>query len=483
MVGISKGFLKTSLIYTLAGTLPMASAVLLLPFYTDYLTSSEFGALSIYLAFSLLIQYITTYSFDVSLYIHYHEFKKDPPKLASFVGSAFVLMILIGLTVGVLLTLTGDLVFSSVFSDKSISFYPYGLLAAATGIFQALFKVHNNLIQSREKPVTFLWSNVGSFTLIVLFTIAGMIVYPNTLTGPVGGRFLAALIAGSWALIRIFREYGFHFNYPLLKTSFSFNFYTFIYQLMQWVINYFDRIIMVFYLALAQVGVYDFALKCLLIIEFILNGLHNSFYPKIVSFVMNQQSKGSSPEINRYYHGFISVIMMLICVCVFTFPWLIENLVSNPDYQKAIPYLPYIALLYIFRALRLFYAAPYGILKFTKPLPVVYGIVSIAKIGLIILFVQKLGIYGVIAASLISAGLEIILLRFNLGNKFEFRYNFLKVIAAPLTVFIMIIVLEPLFGLKYPTLIHGFYVVTCGVILSWAYRNEIKLINPLKSLR
>src|SRR5688500_9954964 len=104
MIRISKDFLKSSVIYTVAGSLPMVSAVLLLPFYSAYLSTSDFGALSIYLAFSLLIQYITTYSFDISLYIHFHEFKNEPKKLSSFVSSAFLLMLMIGGGVATVLT-------------------------------------------------------------------------------------------------------------------------------------------------------------------------------------------------------------------------------------------------------------------------------------------------------------------------------------------------------------------------------------------
>lgn len=461
----------------------MGSAIILLPFYIAYLSTADFGALSVYFAFSLFIQILTTYSFDTSLYIHFHEFKNDNPKLASFISSAFVLMLWIGFVVGFIFIFTGDFIFGNVFTDKPVAFYPYGFLTAVTGIFQAMFKVYGNLLQSREKPHVFFWSNVFSFTLVIFFTLAGLKLFPGTLFGPVGGRLLAALFSGVWALTRVFREFGFHFNYPLLRTSFSFNFYTFAYQLLQWVINYFDRIIMVFYLALSEVGIYDFAMKCLLIIEFILNGLHNTFYPKVVASVMTQTDKGSSPEINRYYHGFISVVMIIICLSVLVFPWLIEALVHKPDYKASIQYIPYIALIYIFRALRLFFAAPYSILKYTRPMPVIYLIVSGIKILFTVFLIKEYGIYGVIASSFLSALAEILLLRYNVRQKFAFRYNLFKVVVAPMSLFVLILVLEPLLGQQYPLLLHTFYTLCCGVILWWAYRKEIHLINPLKIIR
>lgn len=483
LVRISKTFLKSSFIYTVAGALPMASALILLPFYVEYLSTSDFGALSIYFAFSYFIQILTTYSFDTSLYIHFHEYKNDRRKLSAFASSSFVFMLFIGVVVAFLLTLSGELIFESIFRGQSISFQPYGFMAAFTGIFQALFKVHGNLLQTRERPELYLWSNLGTFAIIAGTTVLGLKLFPNTLVGPVGGRLIAAVAAGLWALVRIFREFGIHFDLGLIRASFSFNFYTFLYQILQWVINYFDRIFMVFFLALGQIGVYDFALKCLLIIEFILNGLHNSFYPKVVSTITEQETKGSVPEINRYYHGFIALIMMLICACILVFPVAIEVLVEKADYRQSIEFLPYLSLIYIFRAVRLFYATPYGILKYTKPLSGIYLVVSALKIVIMWMSIDRYGLYGVIFASIVAAVVEIILLRSGLRSRFKFQYNRFKILVVPVLIFLLIVVLEPLFGHTAPNLLHLFYLLACLSILAWVYRHEIKLINPLNILR
>ena len=480
---ISKKFLKSSLIYTLAGALPMASAIILLPFYVAYLSTSDFGALTIYLAFSLFIQILSTYSYDASLYIHFHEYKGDRKKLGSFVSSAFIMMLGIGVLVAVIFILAGDILFKNIFADQSISFHPYGFLAALTGIFQSLFKVHSNLAQSREKPDLFLWSNVLSFTLIALCTIAGLYLYPGTLIGPVGGRLVAALISGGWALMRIFREFGVHFDYPMLRESTSFNFYTFLYQILQWVVNYFDRILMVFFLALSDVGVYEFAVKCLLVIEFLLNGLHSAFYPKVVSAVMTQQTKGSTPEINRYYHGFTFISLLLICFSILLFPWVVHLFIEKPSYRESIAYFPYIALGYTFRAMRLFFLAPYGILKFTRPLPGIYVILSIIKILILVAIVERLGLYGVIIASLATGAFEIVLLYVNIRKRFSFRFNVFKIVVLPVAFFIMVLILEPIFASEIPLLVHGFYVIACGFLLWWVYRRELMLINPMDSIR
>lgn len=475
---VSKSFIKSSLIYTLAGMLPMASAIILLPLYIHNLSTEAYGALSVYMVFTLLVQIVVTFSFDSSVYIHYHELKGDKQKLAVFISSAFVFMLLLGFAASIILAGTGGLLFQLALSDKDVSFYPYGLASVGSGIFQAIFKVHSSLLQSREKPEAFLWSNVLSFSVIALFIVIGLELYPNSLVGPVVGRLVGAVIPCVWALSRIFREFGFHFDFGWLKTSFSFNAYTFIYQILQWVINQFDRIIMLFFLALSDVGVYDFAIKCLIPIELLMNSLHSSFYPKVISTVMAQEEKGSSLQINRYYHGLTAVIMLIVCGSILVLPWAIETFVSKTDYHSAIQYIPYLGLLYFFRVTRLFFSVPYGILKYSKPLPLIYLAVSVLKIVLMILFMSTLTVYGVIIASLISALFENILLRAGLKKVFLFKFNMFKMIVAPLILLVLILILEPTVGIRYPNPIHIFYIATCGGLLWWGYRNEIQLLNP-----
>jgi O-antigen/teichoic acid export membrane protein len=242
---------------------------------------------------------------------------------------------------------------------------------------------------------------------------------------------------------------------------------------------------MLFFLPLEDVGIYDFSVKCLIPIELIMNSLHTTIYPKVVSAVMLQEDKGSTLEINRYYHGLTAVIMLLVCGSVLMLPIVIRVAIdvvsAKPEYLEAIQYAPYIAAIYFFKAMRLFFAAPYGILKYTKPLPIIYLIVSGLKIGLVVLLINRYNIFGIIMASIFSAVVEIILLRVCVKGRFQFKFNLFKVVLAPMILLVLIVILEPWVGIQRPFAVHLFYVISCGGILWWAYRNEIKLINPFHS--
>src|SRR5258706_13360050 len=130
--------------------LPMASAALLVPVYAHYLPTAQYGALALYLSFSIFIQIVVTYSFDASLYLHFHDYKNDPGRLSAFVSSSFTFIILLGAAVSAILLATGGMLFHYFYKEHDLVFYPYGLLAALTGGFQSVFKVNNTFWQGPE---------------------------------------------------------------------------------------------------------------------------------------------------------------------------------------------------------------------------------------------------------------------------------------------------------------------------------------------
>ncbi len=464
----------------------MASGIILIPLYVANLSEAQFGAWTIFMSFSLFMQLVVTYSFDTSLYIHYHEYKADAKKLSAYVSSAFVMMLLISLVVSIVLFAFGGLIFSVIFSQENVSFYPYGWLALGGGSFQALFKVYSNLLQSREQPTTFLRGNALLFLGIIILTILGLNIFPQSLIGPLGARFIALMLGATWVLYRIYKEFGVHFNWPLLNSSFSFNMYSFIYQLQQWFINYFDRILMGYFLSLSLVGVYGFTISCLIGIELLMNGMHSSFYPKVVKEVMAQSIKESTITVNRYYYGLVAFVMVLVCGAILVLPFLVEWLVmytGKVHYMDSIVFIPFIASFYLLKSVRLFFSSPYGILKFTKPLPLIYTVAVIIKIAGIILLVQRFGIMGVITASLLSMSVEIILLYKAVKTQFNFRFNMFKIIVAPLLLSILIILSESLLPSAWQLVMHLTYCIICVIILVWAYRLEIKQLNPFSLIK
>lgn len=471
---ISARFIKSSLIYTVAGALPMASAIILMPFYGKYLSAELFGALSVYFAFSLLVQIVVTYSFDASLYLNFHEYKHDPKLLATFISSAFNFVLVVSGAVALLLALVGHSLFALVFTETELTFFPFGALSVVTAIFLALLKVNNSLLQTQSKPSQFLWLNLISFAMVAGFTIVGLVASPDTLWGPIGGKMIAAVASAGWVLFSIYRQFGFHFNWTLLRTTFSFNHPSLIYQIQQWVINYYDRVLLMLLASSATVGYYDLAIKCLLAIDFLLTGLNASFHPKVLGMVHQQSVKMSSVEINRYYHGLAGVAILAVVACIALFPPLIYFLFPE-SYHAAALLIPLAAVVYLLRPARLMMAMPFAALKYSKPLPIIYLALAAVKILLMYAWIPEWNVQGAMFATIVSYGVEVIVLFLVIRHRFSFRLNAFKLVWAPLIVGSVIVVGEKLVSGLPTWITHAGYAVVAIVLLFWVYRNELRV--------
>ncbi len=97
--------------------------------------------------------------------------------------------------------------------------------------------------------------------------------------------------------------------------------------------------------------------------------------------------------------------------------------------------------------------------------------------------IPQYGIMGVLIAAWIGFIVEIVILYFGVKNKFSFKVNLFKTVAAPMLMALLIITLEPWFGSEHPLLIHGTYLVFGVSLLAWAYRNELKVFQLSKIIK
>ena len=93
---ISKGFLKSSIVYSVVGALPYASGFLLLPWFTAYLTPAQFGINAMYIALMYLGQVISSFGMDMSAGVLYFDYRDDREKLKSFLGTVFLTISMLG---------------------------------------------------------------------------------------------------------------------------------------------------------------------------------------------------------------------------------------------------------------------------------------------------------------------------------------------------------------------------------------------------
>jgi O-antigen/teichoic acid export membrane protein len=478
---ISKKFIKSSFIYSVIGALPLASATILLPFYTNLLTTSQFGVLALYIAFTAIIQIIVNYSLDNYAIIHYIENKTNKDLIRNTIGTVVISLLIIGILMIAISLIFGNGLFklySSLTHNKTIiEFFPYGIMSVVTAVFNSFFKTYTNLLIAQQRPNRFFWMNIFNFVLTISISLAGLYMFPETLTGPMWGRLLSGLGIFLMALFFFIREFGIGFRGKLVKGMLKYCSPLLLYLILFWIIGNIDRYIIGYFLPSEKIGIFDFAIKCTLLLEFFQNGLTSAINPKIYNIWSDNKTPRNTPEINRYYNGFTVVTLICLPVFILVLPYLIPLIVKNKDYFISFNSLAVLAMGYAITGLRTMYQLPVLYFKKTGILPRVYSYSAVIQVAATVIAVRYMGLMGAVWVNFLIKLLQVLFLHLETRKTFTLEFNRVKLLYLPLFFCLITVVFYfaiKLFSLNY--LFWGIHLCIVYISVYMVFRKEVRLL-------
>lgn len=430
---ISGRFIKSSLLYTVGGAMPMASGLVLLPFYTNMLSLDTYGILMLYVVFSLFMQSLTSYALDAYINVHYHEVENDITARRKLIGAVAGLMITIGVVIIGLAWFIGDPIFNFTFNHTgNLNFAPWGFMSVVTGVFNGFFKAGTNLLIFRKQPLLFLGFNFFNFVLTIGISLAGLYMYPGELTGPMYGRLLSG--AGIFLLTFFFilKEYGINFSFSAIKGLHRFCFPYLVYLLLVWLVTNLDRYIINDALDAENVALFDFAVRCTLLISLLQDGLVAAINPLVYTLWRENGRNESIPETNRYFNVYAAVGIIIIAGFSFIVPICIPWVVKNEAYYATFVFLGALASGFATRGLYHYFLLKILYIKKTHLLTAAFGLSAAVQIPVTIWFANEWGLNGVIWASIISKAAQAVFLYVVVRPHFTIQFNPWKLIILPL---------------------------------------------------
>jgi O-antigen/teichoic acid export membrane protein len=473
---ITSKLLKSSLIYTVVGSLPLAAGFILLPFYTNYLKGvGMYGVFSLYVNFSLLVQIVVNFSLDSSIGIHYFEFKDKKEVLKKYVGTIVSVLLILSAIFVLLSLLFGDVLVQTIFKDNLIVFFPFGLLSILTAIFNSLFKTYSNLLINQQRTYRFLWINVLFFVSSIVLTIAGFYLFPYQLDGPIWGKLLASALLFSLCLFFFYKEYGISLHREFLKETFVFCLPLLTYSLIMWVSNYGDRYLVTLLMSDYDVGIYDFSIKMTLIIDVVLMALTNAVNPMVYRIWSDKKINHSTEEVNSHLHFYTLVQLILISVTLVIIPLIVPLFVSNEDYYKSFQYLPLLVLGFLFSGMSNMFTMPLLYFRKTKVLPKIYLISSLIQLTTAYFLITNFQVLGVVISLVVVKPIQVYFLYLESKKTFDFKFNPVKMVVLPLSygfiiLFLYFIVGDPITRQMKDVI----QLLICLLFIFLAYRTEIK---------
>ncbi len=473
---ISKQFIKSSFIYSVIGALPLASSVILLPFYTNLLTTNQFGELVLYITFTAIIQVLANFSLEQYLGIHWVDVKSNIQKAKESVGTVVSLLLIIGIVLLLVFVISGKPIFSffSAFTknNTNLTFFPWGFMSLLTAIFNSFFKSYTGMLIYQQRPTRFFWLNIFNFILTIGISLSILYYHPFSLVGPIYGRLLSGLGIFLLALFFFIKEFGISFNKKLLHGIAVFCFPLFIFSIISVIASNIDRYIIAYLLKASDVGIFVFAIQCTLLLDFFQSGLTSSIYPKVFTIWKDKNINYGTTEVNRYFNGITAITLLIIPTLVILLPLIIPIVVKNKDFYITFNFLSILFAGYALSGLRAYFWAPLVYFKRTKAFPKIFFLSAVFQIIVSIVLIYYFGLIGAAWANFLVRPVQVFLLYMESRKVFEYKINKWKLVFLP-TIFIAVVLISELIASNKTRLFFeiGQFIVAF-VMVSLVYKKE-----------
>lgn len=426
-------FLKHSTIYAVGNVLNRAGALLLLPLYTNYLTTAEYGALEMFYVVSAVVSGFVSVGIAHATLRFYFDYEREQDRnavVSSNLIAAFTIACLGATLVGFWREPLAQAVFGSAAHGRGIA------IVLVTLVLELSSQVCLAYLRARERSLLFV---SVSFAKLVVQCIANaylVIVLAAGVEGVLLGNLLA--VAAGWLFLTGYTTYQCGLRFELRKTlpSLKYSFPFLLSTLTGLVSANVDRVLISTFLSLQILGVYALAAKFATLLEYLVGEPFNRSYGAFRFSIMKDPL---AAQIHVRLVRFLFVATLSIGLLIVLVTGDVLRLISNAEFWPATDVLPLLALASLF--LIISYPLNTGILyaKRTRYIFYVNLLAAATSAGGNLMLIPWLGIHGaataqVLVAVVIAVGSDRLSQRF-FPVTYEWRPMALALAAAILTYF------------------------------------------------
>lgn len=338
-MGILKQFSKDTLLYGIGHALKKFIGFLLLPFYTRFLSPSDYGILDSVTTLTMLLSIVLGMSIIDAGSRYYYEQEDDFTK-RQVLTNVFYFVLLTSIPTVILVFLSNDI--SKLLFNNDI----YGGIVAIS-IISVPFALLND-----EQSWIFRYSrNPWRYNLYIsaktLLNLGLGICFVGFLNFGIFGAQLASLLSSIFVIIVAFilvskDLYTFKLDVEYLKKMLKFGFPLMLSAITMWVFNSADRFFLLAYQSTAEVGIYSIAASLARPISVLNMAIGMSYYPLMMSQYEKEEDK-SKPQtkffIAKIWKLYL-IISLLISSVIAIFSREIVLLIATPEYENAIIVIP-----------------------------------------------------------------------------------------------------------------------------------------------
>ncbi len=276
---MSKGKLfKNTLIYSIGEVIPRLISFFLLPVFTLYLSTGDYGIISYTNAVMLFLFVISSLSLNTYLLREYYDCKTDEER-DELIGNVFSVITVFNIILLVLAYIIGPIVIK--YTRLQIPFTPYFSLSFINNFLEVFSIIPLVVFRIKDKVSLYVIINVIKSLLLFVTTYVLIVHFKWGVLGNFYGRLFVNLIFVIIYAIIILRHSKLNLKQRLLKSGLKFSLPLIPGAIGYLLISMSDRIILERYVSLSQLGIYAVASTLAYSLTVIIQSGYRSFEPEI----------------------------------------------------------------------------------------------------------------------------------------------------------------------------------------------------------
>lgn len=394
----SQKIFNNSILYAVGTIASKATAFLLLPLYTYFLNSEEYGIATTITTFVATFGIVIMLSLRASIIRFINDYEEKEGQV--FVGTVFITVLLNSALLCSLLCIFRNLYLGIFF--KNIDFYPYVLIGILSLGFEGVYLVYQSTLQAKQLGGLYSLNSFIYLFIKVIFSILLVAILKLSVIGVVMADLMSNFIFAIYGIMEMKRRkyMVISFNKEMFKKSIKYSLPILPHNLANDMHTYSTKVIIGNFLNYAVSGLYSLASQFSSVVNLIQSSINLAFRPWFIE-QMGEGEKGRQQI--KYMTVMIMSLFCFIAVVVSVFSYEIVSIFATGQYIEAWKLIPIFVL---GQLITFIYYSHVQVLMYNVKFSKFTSISSIA--GLLtnifssLALVRGLGIYGIAVAQVIS---------------------------------------------------------------------------------
>ncbi len=403
--------LKESRFYLLASFLTVGVNFLTLPFFTQYLSPEDYGVIGLFLVFGNITTNLCAFGLNTATYGLFFKSKTQEFKVLNFTILIFLNFIFASIGFFLIFPFAENIasvVFNNQLNQDLIK------LSFLNGCISYFYIFYAQLLVAQEKSMAFSLLAVTQVILNASITFYFILWHSLTFMAAVYGILLANCVVLVISLFLNRNLFYVNLSVSNLKKALKFGFPEVPNTVVSLLYGTFDKLMLVNYKGLSEVGYYDFGNRFAGILKIFIDAIGKSFSPYFLKKASASSHTSNKDIVEKFYQIFTILGFIGVSIALFSEEALI--ILTTEDFYVAKYLVPFLVIYYTFGVFghismnqfiysqKLYYLAP---ISFTGLL---------INLAANILLIPKYGAFGAVIATSIAA-MIISLLQLYFGNK------------------------------------------------------------------